>query len=160
MKNILIIILCALSISCASIENYRGLDQETNEILTTSVGGSIFRLNRTSDLPNAFGKADLYGGKVDRGYAEVKFKGISSNGELILQVIDVNKRSSETTMDRYMQSVNVNQNVSIGESGSPEMSTFLFDLSKEKELIIANVKIIFLSAKPYSVSYKLIDLNR
>ncbi len=160
MKKVFILLVCLVIASCASIKNHRNIEQETNEILSTSIGGTIFRLNKTSDLPNAFGNADLYGGKIDRGYAEVKFKGVNSKGELILLVIDESKSSSETTMDRYAQSVNINQNVNIGDSNSPETSTFLFDIAKEKELIIAGVKITFISAKSYSVTYKINDLKR
>ena len=160
MKHVLIIIVCFIVASCASIKNYRNIEQGTNEILSTSIGGTLFRINRTSDLPNAFGNADIYGGKVDRGYAEVKFKGFNNNGNLILSVIDESKSSSETTMDRYAQHINVNQNVNIGNSEPAKASTFIFDLAKEKELIIAGVKIIFISTNNYSVTYKLVDLKR
>ena len=53
--------------SCASVRTYHTLEQPSSGILTTSVGGVIFRLNRTGDLPNALGNADLLGGKVEKG---------------------------------------------------------------------------------------------
>ena len=158
-----LLLLCSVIVSCGSIEKHRNIQHETDTVLTTSIGGTIFRLDRTSDLPNVFGNADIYGGQVDRGYAEVKYKGLNEKGELIIQVIDVHTESPETVLDRYgNHNVNVNQNVNISQNathaGTPEI--FAFDLSKENELIIANVKIIFISVKTYSVTYKLVDLQK
>jgi len=86
---------------CATIQNYNKLEQPDDKVLTASIGSTIFRMNKSGDLPNVYGKADLYGGKVDKGYTELKFKGIKENGNLILQTTDMNKSSTETVMDRY-----------------------------------------------------------
>ena len=160
MKTILtrIIFLCvALNLAaCSTITMKSQLDQQTAIRLQASIGSTIFRLNRISDLPNAFGKADLYGGKVDRGYAELKFLGVNERNELILSVTDINRSSTETTMDRYMPAVRmqVQNTLSIGGSASPDTAIkFLFDPKKESELSIAGVKVQFTEVKPYSVTY-------
>jgi hypothetical protein len=107
-------------------------------------------------LPNAFGKADLYGGKVDRGYAEVKFLGVNERNELILSVTDINRSSTETTMDRYTPAarMQIQNTMTIGGGATPDNTTkFLFDPKKESELSIAGIKVQFIEVKPYSVTY-------
>jgi hypothetical protein len=160
MKTILtrLIFLClALNlVACTTITMQSQLDQQTATRLQASIGSTIFRLNRISDLPNAFGKADLYGGKVDRGYAEVKFLGVNERNELILSVTDINRSSTETTMDRYTPAarMQIQNTLTIGGGATPDTTTkFLFDPKKESELSIAGVKVQFIEVKPYSVTY-------
>ncbi|WCJ60250.1 hypothetical protein NXS98_03735 [Fontisphaera persica] len=43
--------------------------------------------------PNAFGGRDIYGGKVDKGYAEVKLRAIREGRYLDLLVFDVSRDS-------------------------------------------------------------------
>lgn len=155
----LVVAITAILSSCATIQNYRTLEQPQNQTLTASVGGTIFRLNRTSDLPNVLGKADLYGGKVNKGYAEVKFLSVNDKGELVLQVTDVNISSSETTMDRYRPRpvVDVSQSVNISGTSVPESTTFALDPKRQNELVVAGIKVRFVNVQPYSVSYVLQD---
>ena len=93
--------LIAVSLSifgCGTIRSHRNLEQPTGSVLTTGVGGTVFRLNKTGDLPNAFGGRDIFSGKIDKGFAEMKLAGIEGT-VLVLEIIDVNKHSPETTMD-------------------------------------------------------------
>lgn len=69
--------------------------------LHAGIGGKIFRIERTSDLPNAVGGADIFGGKVDRGFVELRFAGLADDGRVILRLTDLETRSNETTMSRY-----------------------------------------------------------
>jgi hypothetical protein len=162
MKYFYTLLLTFSLVACSTIQTYRSLDQTAGQQLTASVGGTIFRLNRSSDLPNAFGKADLYGGKVDRGYAELKFLGVNDKGELLLAVTDMNKSSSETTMDRYggRPAVQVQTNVAVGSGSSDSGTKFVFDPKKQKDLVIAGVRVIFTDVQSYSVSYRLEDTQR
>ena len=52
---------------CGTIRSHRHLEQPLGTSLTTGIGGTIFRLNKTGDLPNAFGGRDIWGGKIDKG---------------------------------------------------------------------------------------------
>lgn len=162
MARILLVLLAGLLAACATIENYRALNQPAGQVLTASVGGTIFRLNRSSDLPNVFGKADLYGGKVDRGYAELKFLGLTEKGELILSVTDIHKSSTETTMDRYSDrpKVDVHTSVAVGSAPAPEESRFVFDPRKQRELVISGIRVTFIDFQPYSASYRLEDTQK
>lgn len=163
MKNLLLVVLVALLSACGTaLQTHRSLDQSPNQVITASVGGTIFRLNRSSDLPNAFGKADVFGGKVDRGYTELKFLGANEKGELILSVADINKSSTETTMDRYADRprVEIQTSVSLGSSPAPEGNKFFFDPKKQKDLVISGIRITFVDIQPYSVSYRIEDTQR
>jgi len=162
MKKMLLIRILTLSLAmtlvgCGTITAQSNLNQPTATRLSASVGSTIFRLDRISDLPNAFGKADVFGGKVDRGYAELKFLGVNEQGELVLSVVDINRNSSETTMDRYGNTprIQVQSNVSVGGSSAEPVTKFVFDFKKESELFIAGVRVKFVDVKPYSVTYVL-----
>jgi hypothetical protein len=93
-----VVVVLLLTAACRTIRSHRQLDQPLGYQLTTGTGGTIFRLNKVGDLPNAFGGRDIWGGKVNKGFAEVKLVGIEDQ-ILLLDVMDINRQSSETTMD-------------------------------------------------------------
>ncbi len=64
------------------------------------VGDVVLRVNKTRDLQNAFGKADLFGRKTNEGFVEVRFAGVEANGEIVLFRKDVQILTNETTMSR------------------------------------------------------------
>ena len=66
----------------------------------SAIGSVIFRLDRSSDLPNAFDGADIYGGKIDNGFSQVVFNS-AEDQNLNFAVEDVFINSTESTMDRY-----------------------------------------------------------
>jgi hypothetical protein len=72
MRFIALTLALALSVALAgcgaTLQTYDHLSQDTGRELSTHVGGQVLRVQRTQDLPNAFGKADVFGGKVNRGY--------------------------------------------------------------------------------------------
>lgn len=86
---------------CSSIKNYEALEQPVNTPLKTYVGGEVFKVDKYSDLPNAFGHADIFGGKVDRGFSELRYLGLQQNGYLGFAVVEMDTRSNESTMSRY-----------------------------------------------------------
>ena len=96
---------------------YLNLNQTLDKELYASVGSVIFRLDRTSDLPNVLGGADIYGGKIDGGYSEVRLIGVEAE-LLIFESVDIFKNSTENTLQRYVnldQGTN-NTTVNIGNS--------------------------------------------
>ena len=90
--------------SCSSvtseIRSYEVLRQTADTEIYSAIGSVIFRLERSSDLPNAFGGADIYGGKIDNGFSQVVFSG-AENRDLNFTLEDVFINSTDTTMDRY-----------------------------------------------------------
>jgi hypothetical protein len=103
MRKILVILTLAagMSLGCAPIRSYEVVQQPVATTLHAGIGGKLFRLERTSDLPTASGGADIFGGKVDRGFVELRFVGLADDGRVILRLTDVETRSNETTMSRY-----------------------------------------------------------
>jgi hypothetical protein len=97
-------LLLAVLTGCGTIKHYENLAQLTGRDLETYVGRAIFKLTRTCDLPNVFGKADIYGGKVFRGYTEVRYQGFLEDGKILLRITEVETQSNETAMSRYSTS--------------------------------------------------------
>ena len=116
--------------SCASvtgeIKNYEVIKQKLDTELYSAIGSVIFRLDRSSDLPNVYGGADIYGGKVDNGFSQVVFSG-ANDMLLNFTLEDVFIDSTETTMDRYKDLVVVPANnstvVNVNSSESSKLNT-------------------------------------
>ena len=151
-----------LLVGCGTIRDHRSLSQPEGQHLTASVGSSLFRLNRKGDLPNAFGGRDIYGGKVDHGFAEAKLMRISSNRFVQLLVFDVSKDSAETTMDRYgpRSTIDVSQTVIVGTSTSAGGIVVTIDTVTEPQYVLAGVKITFIRVGRSSVVYTLHDVQQ
>ncbi|MBW2596218.1 MAG: hypothetical protein JRC93_09630 [Deltaproteobacteria bacterium] len=161
--TISVLIIVSLSISgCGTIRSHRNLEQSMGSVLITGIGGTVFRLNKTGDLPNAFGGRDIWGGKIDKGFAEMKLAGIEGT-VLILEITDVNKHSSETVMDRYKPfrnreatvNVDVDNTVTIRNIEHPKPYMVRFDTVKQKDIVISGIRVTFSEVQPYSVQYTL-----
>jgi len=143
-----------LATGCANVRDHRVVVQPVRTELTASIGSSLFRLNKLSDLPNAYGGRDVYGGKVDRGYAEVKLASIRDARFVEIVAYDLNRNSDETTMSRYAPLAGgISQNVEI--AGSPEATgvNVTIDTSQESEYVLSGIRIKFLEVRPSSVVY-------
>jgi hypothetical protein len=158
-----VLIVASLSMSgCGTIRSHRNLEQPTSSVLTTGIGGTVFRLNKTGDLPNAFGGRDIWGGKIDKGFAEMKLAGIDGT-VLILEITEINRQSSETVMDRYKPftngnaavNVDVNNTVNIGNQEQPKPYLVRFDTAKQREIVVSGVRVTFSEVQLYSVKYSL-----
>jgi len=149
-----------LLVSCATIQDYRLLSHPTGEELRASVGSTLFRLDKQSDLPNVYGKADVYGGKVNRGYTEVKLLKIKEKRYVTLLVSDLSLQSTETVMDRYVNpgSTNVNTNVNIGTNGSGTGGIPVeIDTEEESIYTVSGVSIEITNIRGSSIDYVLFD---
>jgi len=157
---------------CGSIQTQERLSQDTGRELSTHVGGQVFKVQRTSDLPNAFGKADVFGGKVNRGYTEVRYQGLAPDGRAVFRVVEVETESTETTMSRYGGSRSTLNAQRVGNSiygnvttydaprGSterlpPNTTQFAVDTAKTKEFAVAGVKVQIVTVSETSLSYQL-----
>ena len=164
MRLIYVIAILALS-GCSQIKNYEVIKQETNTILSTHIGGQILKIKRSSDLPNAFGNADLYGGKIDQGYTELRYQGLTKDNLVIFRITETETSSTETTMSRYGTSHStINTNGTINTYHPPKGSTYVLppntteftvDINNTKYINISGVKIEFVSANKTSIVYKL-----
>jgi hypothetical protein len=166
MEAILGIVAMTLWVACGDIRNHRQLEQPVNATLTTGIGGTLFRLNKVGDLPNAFGGRDIWGGKVDKGFAEMKLAAIEGS-TLLLDVIDVNRQSTETVMDRYkpfqrnaVVNVEVNNKIVIDGEHPHQPYRINLDTHKQSEIVISGMRVTFVEVLPYSVRYTVEDLQR
>ena len=152
----------ALIVGCGTVREQRLVVQPLDTRLTASVGSTIFRLNKRGDLPNAFGGRDIYGGKVDKGYAEVKLKAVREERYVDLVSFDVGRDSTETTMDRYknpLVRVDVSQTINIGPTSGDAGLLVSVDTAREKEYVLSGIRVMFLEVRPSSVVYTLEDLQ-
>ena len=163
LASVLAIVL--LATGCGAIRSHRQLEQPLGAQLTSGIGGTLFRLNKTADLPNAFGSRDIWGGKVDKGFAEMKLVSIEDQ-TVVLDVFDINRQSSETTMDRYkpfqrsaIVSVDVQQSVALGQGETSKPYRIRLDTGQQQDIVISGVRVKFIEVQPYSVRYTLQDLQ-
>src|SRR5882672_2575460 len=103
----LFLLACAASVGLApcasrgqSLPVAERLSQRTGVPLGAHIGGQVFKIARTSPLPNAFGRADIFGRTVDRGSMELRYQGQTMEGKLVFRLVDIDTRSNETTMNR------------------------------------------------------------
>jgi uncharacterized protein YceK len=150
---------------CATVREHHITAEPLNTPLTASVGSTLLRVNKKGDLPNAWGAKDIWGGKVDKGYAEVKLVGIRNQRYVDLVAFDVSRDSTETAMDRYrpfdrsLAHVNVSQNIQIGGSPTEAGIPVTIDTAKEHFYILEGVKLTLLQVNPSSLSYTLENIS-
>jgi hypothetical protein len=153
------------------------LAQTPNSDLEASIGGVVFRVNRTSALPNAFGKPDIFGRKIDHGFVELRYKGQSPDGLLMFQLTDVDTISNETTMNRTpreitttraqvsalgisasgtQQSTTIRTEAGKTEALPPDTTPFTIDPAKKKEFKIGDVTVQISQADELSLKYRLL----
>jgi hypothetical protein len=157
-----LVILSAMFLTgCAPIQSQSIIRQELGSPLIASAGSVIFRLDKTSDLPNAFGKADIYGGKVDRGFTEVRIVSIDSATSFTLMISDVEKTSTETVFDRYQPymtdkaAVSVTTNVNLAsQQTSVPANRLSIDFSKVKMFAVSGYVIRFVDFDGVNLIYK------
>lgn len=163
--SVLAVAITTLVAGCGAIRTHRETQQPLESVLTTGVGGTIFRHNKVGDLPNAFGGRDIWGGKVDKGFAQMKLASIDGD-ILTLEVLDIDRQSSETTMDRYKPfqqhstvTVDVQNSISIGSQDYTKPYRISFNTKKQKDITISGIRVTFIEVQPYSVQYRLEDVQ-
>lgn len=83
------------------IRSYEKFEQPLNTNISTNVGGAMVKVVLKEDLPNYFGRADIFGGKIEKGYKMLTFMGLDQNGKIKLRIYDVSIMTNENTMTRY-----------------------------------------------------------
>lgn len=154
------------------------LIQTAGAPLETHIGGQVFKITRTSPLPNVFGRADIFGRTVDRGSVELRYQGKTLDGKVVLRLIDFDVRSNETTMNRarvgvtsatgpttYGPGTNIATGrgtaiAVIGQEGRNELlpantTEFAIDAQKKRDLRLGSVTVMILEADETSIKYSL-----
>jgi hypothetical protein len=93
-RFLLLLLLCG----CASIETKTSLAQRVGEELSAGVGDVVIRMNSEKNLPNVFGKSDLFGRTTPTGITTVVYAGIfGDKARFIRQDVDI--ETGATTMN-------------------------------------------------------------
>jgi len=91
----------ALAVSgCAQVQQRQQLAEPVNVVMRTPVGGAIATVVKDRDLPNVFGRADIYGRTVDAGFTRLVYRGRGSDGSVLVEQIDVDIKSNASTLTR------------------------------------------------------------
>lgn len=183
MKKIIFLITSFILMGCAEIKHYESFSVPLDTPQSASLGTELYRISKTRDLPNVFGKADIYGGKVNEGYSELRFMGVAESGSIIFQLTDIDIESNETVFTRYGVStsivssnttaissvygnaayVSAKTNETISNYERPEAAItqlptntvqFIFD-PNERKLEINGVVVEIIEVKDYSIKYVL-----
>jgi len=101
MKYYFVLVSLLLVSSCSEIKHYENLSKKSGVLQSASIGSELYRVHKQRDLPNVFGKADIHGGKVDEGFTELRFMGLTDNGKIIFRLTDIDIVSNENVFTRY-----------------------------------------------------------
>jgi hypothetical protein len=85
---------------CAEVQQRQQLAEPIGLVMRTPVGGTIATIRKDRDLPNAWGRADIYGRKVDAGFTKIIYRGRESDGSILVEQIDIDLKSNASTLTR------------------------------------------------------------
>jgi hypothetical protein len=95
-----VLITCPLLAGCAQVQHKQQIAEPVGRVVTVPVGGAIATINKEKDLPNIFGRADIYGRKVDEGFIKIIYRGRGNDGSILVEQIDVDVRSNASVLTR------------------------------------------------------------
>ena len=101
MKHLITALLMLLIPACSSIQHYQYSSHSYGVLHQAFIGEELYRIHRERDLPNVFGRADVWGGKVNEGMSELRFMGLTDEGEIIFGVTEIDILSNESVFTRY-----------------------------------------------------------
>ena len=111
------IFIASLFVSCcAQIEHKQEIAEPVGRVITVPVGGTIATINKEKSLPNVFGRADLYGRKVDEGLIKIVYKGKGNDGSVLVEQIDIDVRSNASVFTRMPATYSTSSQSSVGGS--------------------------------------------
>jgi hypothetical protein len=85
---------------CAQVQQRQQLAEPIGLVMRTPVGGTIATIWKDRDLPNAWGRADIHGRKVDAGFTKIVYRGRASDGSILVEQIDIDLKSNASTLTR------------------------------------------------------------
>ena len=175
--------------ACGSIEHYSRLVTPQDKTLRASVGQPVFRIRQSRDMPNVFGRADLWGREVDEGVQELRYLGMVDDTTARFIFRDQPIYSNETTTSRLgggfltrpgtTTTGNVaGGNVALQTTGgiatavgaapkgvsvlalSPFEAEIRVNLSEQRTFEHSGARITILSATPTELTYSLMRVDR
>lgn len=184
-KSIVIVFGVFFAFSCAPIKQTSELAQPVGQVLQVGIGGTVLTVNSEKSLPNAFGKADIFGRTTPSGVTTIQFMG--SDGSVVHFLRSSVVISSDATTMNSTPTVipNVGTTTTTGTVGMvPYSSTsttygpptviptippasqsfslapvsFELNLLKQRSFIAGGVRITIIRANALSLEYR-IDKN-
>ena len=181
MKKIVILIIYCFAIAIFSpqailAKSSTAINQKENQNITSSVGDTLVKVTLKESLPNAFGGADIFGRKRERGFVEIRYMGLSGDGKAIFRRRSVDIFSNETTMSRsgpmafgsgYVSNGTGNfSSFAIGgqkanvEVLPPDTIEFALDANKNKIITVEDRIIEIVSADNGIITFRISKSNR
>jgi hypothetical protein len=164
---------------CAQVQQRQQLAEPIGLVMRTPVGGTIATIYKDRDLPNVFGRADLYGRKVDAGFTKIVYRGRESDGSVLVEQIDIDLRSNASTLTRppIINTPTQPAVLSSRESGmaygtsrtlsvaSPADQVAIsmpgaarFSVTKQRSLTLPTGQTVeFLSAEPHQLTFRIVE---
>jgi hypothetical protein len=154
----------------AAAQQSTKIDRAANTESYASIGDTLVRVSIRESLPNAFGGADVFGRKRDKGFVEIRYMGMTPDGRAIFRRRSVDVYSNETTMNRSgirygsatIQPDGRGARIS-GFSSGPARATveplpadtveFAFNLTKTRTLTVEDHAIEIIEADESGVTY-------
>jgi hypothetical protein len=156
-----------LLVGCGSLQEYSKLAMPVDRTLRTGPGGVVFRIERSRDLPNIYGRADLWGRKVETGYQELRYDGLSDDGQAVFLFREQQILSNETTLTQmggfatFSAQGSSATATAIGPARAhtqvlpPQETQFKHDFTKRPTLEYAGVRVTILGLTPSELTYSL-----
>ena len=139
---------CASSQEHEKLVSVLMLEQPVGQELQTYPGGTILRIERTEDLPNAFGERDIGGGQRPKGAVELKYLGLAESGKVKLRVVSTDIETIENWRRR------------LGREGYATTSTDSVDFehAPAEPFSMEGFQVWFLDAQAASLTFRIANL--
>ncbi len=184
MIRVISILMAAALAACAPIEKHAQIAQPLGIELRAGIGDTVLHIDKSRNLENAFGAADVYGRQTNEGFVEVRYLGMRDANTAVFLRRDILVQSNETTMSRsggifvpnsttttYSGSVGTMpvQGTATTTGGgaylpapkadttilSPNSFEIVVDLKKDKRVLIEGRTIQVITASPSEISYRI-----
>jgi hypothetical protein len=164
---------------CAQVQQRQQLANPIGLVMRTPVGGAIATIRKDRDLPNAFGRADIHGRKVDAGFTKIIYRGRESDGSVLVEQIDIDLKSDASTLTRppvlytstqpavlssretgaaYGSSRTVSIASPAEQSSIALPSAAQFSVPKQRTLTLPTGQTVeFIAADPHQLTYRIVD---
>jgi hypothetical protein len=135
-----------LALACGSIKQYETASQPLDQILRSYVGGTILEIEKEESLPNAFGGADIYGGRRPTGSIGLKYLGLADDGRIRLRVLTTDVETNENWRRR------------LGREGYATSSTDAIDFEHDSDqpFEMEGYVVDFIAAESSSITYRVL----
>jgi len=164
---------------CAQVQQRQQLAEPIGLVMRTPVGGTIATIMKDRDLPNAFGRADIYGRTVDPGFTRLIYRGRNADGSVLVEQVNVDIQSNASTMTRapviytgtqpavassrergvaYGTSRTVSVASPADQVAMPLPSAAQFSIPKQRSLTLPTGQTVeFIAAEPQQLLFRIVD---